>query len=192
MIISCSWDDGTRSDKKLVRLLNELGIKSTFFLVGRHFNKDWKQLYEGHEVGNHTMNHVNLLKCNFKEIKKEILDCQKLLEDIFQRRIVGFCYLYGHRSNYIDDIVFEQNFLYTRTTRIIDEFNPKRIDSQSCFDNKNKFWQTYYNKNKYFVFHGHSQNIVSQPDLRENLKKMVKDKNIFVTHDKIIQLRNII
>jgi peptidoglycan/xylan/chitin deacetylase (PgdA/CDA1 family) len=85
MVIVSSWDDGWK-DEELIDLFNEKNIKTTFCLVGKHLKNNFR-IYNNFEIVNHTMNHLDLTKCDFKTIKSEVLNCQKLLEDKFSRRV---------------------------------------------------------------------------------------------------------
>ncbi len=61
--IYLTFDDGPNPEVTpwVLDLLNEFQIKATFFLVGKNV-KDYPELFEriirdGHQIGNHTMNH---------------------------------------------------------------------------------------------------------------------------------------
>jgi peptidoglycan/xylan/chitin deacetylase (PgdA/CDA1 family) len=59
----------------IVKVLNEEGIKSTFFVSGRvleEFNDYVLDLLKGHEVASHGYNHTRLDKLNKLEIENEI------------------------------------------------------------------------------------------------------------------------
>lgn len=62
--------------ENLLQLLEEEGVQATFFLTGlwlRNNREAAKRILEqGHEIGNHTLNHANLLYASEGEIIKEI------------------------------------------------------------------------------------------------------------------------
>lgn len=82
---------------RLLKLLNVHKIKATFFLVGRdidvreHF-KIIKNIHEsGHEIANHTLNHIhNFESLSFEDQEKEILHCHKLVKKTLGLSMVGF------------------------------------------------------------------------------------------------------
>lgn len=68
-IVFLTFDDGPNPDITpwVLEFLNKEQIKATFFCVGENVQKHpdlYKQLIaDGHQVGNHTMNHLNGMKC---------------------------------------------------------------------------------------------------------------------------------
>ncbi|WP_353513866.1 polysaccharide deacetylase family protein [Thermus sp. LT1-2-5] len=70
----------------LLDLLERLGLKATFFVIGRnaeaypYFVRDL--VAAGHELGNHTYHHVRLPKRSPEEIRQELLRCNEVLRAI--------------------------------------------------------------------------------------------------------------
>ena len=63
-----TFDDGPipQSTPFILKTLEDFGIKATFFMVGDNVRK-YPELYEqivaaGHQVGNHTYNHIGAFK----------------------------------------------------------------------------------------------------------------------------------
>lgn len=63
--LSLTFDDGQQSQlKKAIPILNNLGLKGTFFLCPRGENwmevlNPWRDVFKaGHEIGNHTISHT--------------------------------------------------------------------------------------------------------------------------------------
>lgn len=77
--VALTFDDGPHSiyTEKLLAGLKERGVHATFFLIGKNIEGNEalvKQIQEeGHLIGNHTYNHVNLKEISKKEAQKEIL-----------------------------------------------------------------------------------------------------------------------
>ena len=75
---------------ELMELLKEEGIEATFFLTGfwlkNHPSAAKMILEQGHEIGNHTLNHANLLYLNRKEIELEIAGFNEAAQEILEYR----------------------------------------------------------------------------------------------------------
>lgn len=114
-----SASGATWTDHDLVMpLLKKDGLKAAFFLNYRkdqmpgvlfghdasgkeiwtgdlsldHAKESFRQLYEGMEIGNHTMNHYPPSLCGPDRVRHEIGDAKKLFETIFGREVAGFGY----------------------------------------------------------------------------------------------------
>lgn len=92
--IAISFDAawGTEFTDDILNILNERGIKTTFFLVGfwvdTNPDKVKKIAEEGHEIGNHSTNHLNMSKLSADKIRMEIEDTQRKIEQIAGDRAV--------------------------------------------------------------------------------------------------------
>lgn len=81
LTFNCAWDD-TGIDE-LLSVLNEEDIKCTFFFVG-DFVEKYPQCVRkicnaGHELGNHSMRHIDPVKQEFSEIISDINACNELI-----------------------------------------------------------------------------------------------------------------
>lgn len=107
-VVILNFDDGRKtqfSEAKLI--LDEYGFKATFYIVCNYVeNKpgfmDWKevkQLYdEGHDIGSHSMNHAHLGKLSKKDVKFEVGQSKKCLED-HGIGVTSFAYPFNEGSN---------------------------------------------------------------------------------------------
>lgn len=86
--IALTFDDGPRRDttQRLLDGLRERGASATFFLIGRQIpgNEDLvlRMKAEGHQVGNHTWNHVTLsgsFTADLEELRRTDALLQELL-----------------------------------------------------------------------------------------------------------------
>lgn len=86
--IALTFDDGPRRDttQRLLDGLRKRGASATFFLIGRQIpgNEDLvlRMKAEGHQVGNHTWNHVTLsgsLTADLEELRRTDALLQELL-----------------------------------------------------------------------------------------------------------------
>jgi peptidoglycan/xylan/chitin deacetylase (PgdA/CDA1 family) len=136
--ISISSDDGLKNNLHAAKILADYGISACFFIcppmIGENdyqkikkFSEqrlhlppvefmNWKDvetlLQQGHEIGAHTMSHVNLATCNASELEYEIVDC---FEEI--KKACGssrhFAYPYGryhHFTAAAKNMVFSNGF----------------------------------------------------------------------------------
>ncbi|WP_198597884.1 polysaccharide deacetylase family protein [Blastococcus atacamensis] len=112
-LVGLTFDDGyTDFLEHAVPLLDRYGMTGTVYVVaGRMGDRnqwddgpqlpimDAVQVREvaaaGHEVGSHTMTHVALAGAEPKRLAAEIGDSRRVLEDVLQSEVPGFCYPYG-------------------------------------------------------------------------------------------------
>ena len=89
--IALTFDDGPNpgSTPMLLDGLAERGVKVTFFVIGQNVEKYpdivKREAEEGHIVGNHTYNHIEITKVSSEEAEKEIMDTSNLVEEITGR-----------------------------------------------------------------------------------------------------------
>jgi peptidoglycan/xylan/chitin deacetylase (PgdA/CDA1 family) len=136
--ISISSDDGLKNNMRAAAVMNDFGVKGCFFIcpgmIGEknpdkitdfcknrlHFPPvefmDWGDVHklqaQGHEIGGHTMSHINIAATRADELTKEIADCY----DIIKARCGGsvhFAYPYGLFSHFTEkarQLVIEKGF----------------------------------------------------------------------------------
>src|SRR5262245_28873457 len=85
--MALTFDDGP-NDPHTMRLLDvlaRLGARATFFLIGKYVRQrpeiDRAIKQAGHEIGNHTYNHPNLIFVSPARVRHELTDCRKVVED---------------------------------------------------------------------------------------------------------------
>ena len=77
-VVALTFDDGPYSPytEQLLDILKENNVKATFFLIGQNAEKNPELVkriaQDGHQLGNHTYHHVDLLKNDKKTIEEEI------------------------------------------------------------------------------------------------------------------------
>lgn len=87
MIIALTFDDGPSPDYTplILDVLKKHDVKATFFLVGKHIKKypdvARRIVEEGHEIGNHTYSHRDLVPSTRRKLEKEILENNKVIEE---------------------------------------------------------------------------------------------------------------
>jgi peptidoglycan-N-acetylglucosamine deacetylase len=85
--MALTFDDGP-NDPHTLRLLDVLAkheAKATFFLIGKYVRQRPELVRAiqaaGHEIGNHTYSHPNLILVSAARLRQELDDCRKALED---------------------------------------------------------------------------------------------------------------
>ncbi|WP_372518807.1 polysaccharide deacetylase family protein [Candidatus Ruminimicrobiellum ovillum] len=128
--IALSFDDGPGlNTKDILKILDKKDVKATFFLLGTSVAKRpklVKDIYsKGHELANHTYNHMNFFRYDEEndkkeKIKEEILQCQDLIKDItgFRTKLVRFPH--GYLKEDAIEIARETNYKIINWTFGID------------------------------------------------------------------------
>jgi peptidoglycan-N-acetylglucosamine deacetylase len=85
--IALTYDDGPNDivTERLLEILAQHNVRATFFLIGRYVRQR-PQIARaiaasGHLVGNHTMTHPWLAWQTTARVRREIADCNAILED---------------------------------------------------------------------------------------------------------------
>ena len=122
LFVTTSWDDGSVSDIKLSNLLEKYSLKATFYITKsyRHIErpltiKEIIELGKKHEIGAHTLTHLDLDKISIKSANDEILGSKVYLENLLGRDVKMFCYPRGKYNAEIIGIVKKAGFIGART-----------------------------------------------------------------------------
>ena len=92
MKIALTFDDGPHPHltHEILSILDEYGVKATFFMVGvnvRAYPDAAREVIAaGHEVGNHTYSHPLLPRLCREQLAYEIEACEDVLEELFEYR----------------------------------------------------------------------------------------------------------
>ena len=184
-IVQC-WDDGVSTDIRLCELLREHQSKASFNLnaglhgdqrrvvfefegteIARLARHELRDVYEGFTIANHTLTHPFLTELADHQIKAEIADGRRQLQDLFGQPVVGFAYPFGEWNEAAIDAIGESGHLYARTianrascyppTHAF-EFHP------TCHFRDEAFWQHYERAKRcgVFYFWGHSYEMTTE------------------------------
>ncbi|NTW24436.1 MAG: polysaccharide deacetylase family protein [Lentimicrobium sp.] len=117
-----SFDDGMVADRKLVKLMNDYGLVGTFHLNSNKLGtKDYltkeeiKNLYKGHEVSGHTLNHPNLTSLSKIDVIYEVLEDRKELERLTAFPVRGMSYPFGNTNDFVVEAISGLGIEYART-----------------------------------------------------------------------------
>lgn len=139
--LTLSYDDGTVHDRKLVQMMNRYGIRGTFNLNSGLFSQkdqktvngietdrsridaeEVKDLYKGHEVASHTVNHPSLTAIPSNMRAAEVIKDRKNLEELTGELVRGFAYPYGTFNDTVEEILSACGIEYARTVVSTDSF----------------------------------------------------------------------
>jgi len=87
-LIALTFDDGPHEKftNEILNILDEYGVKATFFIIGENAEKHpeiVKKIHDlGHEIGNHTYSHIFINKVSKNSLKSEIMKTEEILEKI--------------------------------------------------------------------------------------------------------------
>ena len=123
-----SYDDGPKHDRRFVSMLNERGLKCTFNLISGSMPENdpdsWyisrseaAELYRGHEIATHSLNHPHLEQLKPKEIDYQIREDIRNLSSIAGYPTLGHAYPYGTYSPEVIEVLRNNGIRYARTTR---------------------------------------------------------------------------
>ena len=110
MKIALTFDDGPCKEytEEILEILDEYGIKATFFVIGKCC-ENYPELLEsihshGHEIGNHTYSHSRMRKLESKTLKEEIRRTEEIVYEIISVRTTLFRPPEGAYSDEIGEI----------------------------------------------------------------------------------------
>ena len=144
-IITFSYDDAVKQDRRLIEILNRYGLKATFNLnsgllgtqntlvrEGKSIAHDkielseLKELYRGHEVAAHTLTHPHLTKLDDGEVIRQV-ECDRLaLSEIVGYEVLGMAYPGGgfQNSDRVERLIREHTGIrYARTISLSYSFD---------------------------------------------------------------------
>jgi peptidoglycan/xylan/chitin deacetylase (PgdA/CDA1 family) len=120
--LTMSYDDGQVHDRKLVEIFNRYGIRGTFHLNSGRFDTDVflksteiRDLFEGHEISAHTLNHPYLTILPGDMVATEVLEDRKNLEELAGYPVRGMSYPFGAYSQELVEILPFLGIEYCRT-----------------------------------------------------------------------------
>lgn len=107
--IALTFDDGPSIyTEELLDGLEERGVKATFFLIGKsaeiYPEIVKREAKEGHIVGNHTYNHVEISKLSVEDARNEIEKTNEILGNLTQKRIEYVRPPFGIWEEELDDL----------------------------------------------------------------------------------------
>lgn len=191
--LTFSFDDGVIDDVRLVKLLNKYGLKSTFNLnsgmlsnrIVKWVFKDVKpvrslyyseapNLYDGHEIASHTVNHIDPCEAVPIAFYNELLLDKIYLEALYKTEIKGMAFPGGRYNDEITEMIKNMGYLYARTTKSTYSFDfPNelpllhptcRFNDARLFELADEFINLKPRENSVFYVWGHSFEFLTEDD----------------------------
>jgi peptidoglycan/xylan/chitin deacetylase (PgdA/CDA1 family) len=194
---------------KILNLLDEFQIKSTFFCTGNVVEQQPHIVNmiedKGHEIACHSLNHERLNNLSFEQCKKDIAKSKKLLEDrIKSSEIIGFRAPYLKPPEFIFRILSVLNFKYdssiksskkSKFTQInsykVKELHPSSINIFFRFPVISYIVRKWILRKKSIILYFHSWEAINIKALMFNQKKNRKQfANYFFRLDRWINTGN--
>ncbi|MFA7682068.1 MAG: polysaccharide deacetylase family protein [Candidatus Peribacteraceae bacterium] len=125
MLFTTSWDDGYTLDVRIAHLLEQHGLKGTFYVCPKE-QHDKTMLSEGEirtlsktqEVGAHSLTHQKLSLLSAEEALREIRGSKEWVEQVTGKSCNMFCYPKGQWNKSVKSLVQEAGFHGARTTQL--------------------------------------------------------------------------
>jgi hypothetical protein len=128
--LTFSYDDNQIHDRRLVEIFNKYQVKATFHVNSGQVGKpdfvtreELKELYRGHEIACHGVEHRFLNHLPKDMIVKEIWDDRRNLEQWTGRVITGISYAFGEYSDEAVAILQNLGIQYARTVNSTNNFS---------------------------------------------------------------------
>jgi Polysaccharide deacetylase len=122
-IVTTSWDDGHSADMRTAELLTKYGLKGTFYVA---FNEPKsKEISDSEirslhgmamEIGSHTLTHRLLSGRPLDEIRHELSESKRRLEDILGAEVAAFSYPQGAYTAGARNALAETGYTVGRST----------------------------------------------------------------------------
>ncbi len=138
-VLTLSYDDGVVQDIRLMKILDQYGLKCTFNIssgryvaeetvrqtfTGRMKLSEAKELYigSGHEVAIHGFNHPHMARLKSTGVLTEVLDDRKGIEKDYGILARGMAYPHGSYSDQVVELLKQCGIVYSRTTKSTENF----------------------------------------------------------------------
>lgn len=133
--LTFSYDDGQNFDIRLAELLRSHGMKGTFHLNSGNLGlrrgreifvsaEEIREVYAGHEVACHGVQHRNLPTITREQVILEIRQDRKILEEITGGLVRGMSYAFGNYTPEIMETARALGINYSRTVQDTRAFFP--------------------------------------------------------------------
>ena len=138
-VVLLTIDDGPKSmrmNKQMLAILNKHQVKAIFFVNGYMVEKNPSVLKmianQGHEIANHSWDHIDLSKQSRLRISKQIYDVQKIVKKITGKEPRFFRPPYGAYNNDVKSLMAPNRLTFMNWSNGSDDWmkinrSPKRV-----------------------------------------------------------------
>lgn len=158
--IAISFDAAWGADKTgaLLDILDEYGVKTTFFVVGLWVEKYPEIIREiaarGHEIGNHSTSHVQMSKLSEEKIAQELSVTSERIELLTGTRPTLFRPPYGDYNDAVVRVSRQQGYECVQWNVDSQDWKNRSVDdliSRATRDNASGDIVLFHNDSKYIV-----------------------------------------
>ena len=117
--VAITFDDGYYGHYKWAYpLLKKYGMTATFFIIVGNVGKPgiltWDEIKEmsdnGMFIGSHTLNHLNLAAIGDEQLRRELTDSKKILEEKIDKKVDLLAYPGGNYNAHVIELVKEAGY----------------------------------------------------------------------------------
>ncbi len=122
LLITTSWDDGYALDLRVAELLDQNGLKGTFYVCPKPqygqtmlTKQEIKALAQDHEIGAHTLTHPKLTEVDDTAVLTELKGGKAWVEDVTGKPCTAFCYPKGAQNARVQRLTKDAGYTCART-----------------------------------------------------------------------------
>ncbi len=136
--INCAWN--ADDIDKILETLDKCNVKVTFFMVGEWVSKYpeyVKKIAEyGHEIANHSDNHLHVNNLTYEQNVEEILNCTKKIQEITGEETKLYRCPYGEYNDTVIKAATDNGYKVIQWS--IDTLDYQGLDASQMWDRINK------------------------------------------------------
>lgn len=133
--VALTFDDGpSKYSVRIMKILKEYHAGGTFFYIGQNVKKYPNNVKYAHSngfsIGSHSMNHIDFTKLTYKKQENEIIQTNKLIQDLTHQNVTLFRPPYGSKNKQTIELMQKYHFkmvLWNRDTEDWKYRNSKEI-----------------------------------------------------------------
>jgi hypothetical protein len=126
--LNFSFDDNNKSHGKISRILEQYGFRGTFFVITSSMYVDTLRgmIDRGHEIGSHTVNHLDLSTSDSAVIDYQLRMSQLTIDSIFHCKCVSFAEP-GHQKSELSTRLSFRYYPFIRNYSVYSTIPRERI-----------------------------------------------------------------
>ncbi len=122
LLITTSWDDGYALDTRVAEILDQNGLKGTFYVCPKPqygetmlTKEEIRTLSRTHDIGSHTLTHPTLTEIDDASVVRELTGGKAWVEEITGKPCTAFCYPKGAFDARTETLAKKAGFTCART-----------------------------------------------------------------------------